>query len=251
MLAEFFNAVVNLGQKAKAVQFETHPQLPTKVFVRHGDELQEKDAPAPFRSHGLAGLDDLVNALADKAIAPAPEVYVAANRVRAFLNRADRRELVTVDLVETKRFKLVTELQTPRSMQPKEAVKMLKLDLHGGNVAQVIQPLSRIEFTRTGTGRTSVDHGKESLGRSVEAQVQNAKDVPEAFDLAVPVWSTSGFDRFGVLVKFGLYLDLEAQTVELRVLADEIERVRNQALVAVVRELGARLEGVPIFLGTP
>jgi hypothetical protein len=184
-------------------------------------------------------------------MAPAPEVYIAPQQVQAFLDRQDRREFVRVKLAETKRFQQVAALQTPKSMQPKDAVKMLKLELHGGNVAHVIQALSRIEFTRTGTGRTNVEHGKESLGRSVEAMVQQAKDVPEQFTLAVPVWSTSGFSRFSVNVEFGLYLDLEAQTVELRVLADEIERVRNQALAAAASELGARLEGIPIFLGTP
>lgn len=251
MLAEFIKELVGLGRETVKVAFLGDDSVPRKMWVQHGAELKEVDVPPPLRAHQLGGLDDLVAALKDTAIAPAPEVYVSPGQVHAFLNRADRRESVAVKLVETKRFQMVTALQQPRSMQPKDAVKMLKLELHGGNIAHVIQALSRVEFIRTGTGRTNVEHGKESLGRSVEAMVQQAKDVPEQFTLAVPVWSTSGFSRFSVNVEFGLYLDLEAQTVELRVLADEIERVRNLALAAAVGELSARLEGVPIFLGTP
>lgn len=256
MLAELINAVVGLGRKTTEFKFHEHPQMPGRVWITHGDEREQCDAPSPLRAHQLAGFDDLVAALSDKTLAKSPEIYVAADQIVAFLDREERRATVRLALQETSRWKKVMALQTPSSMQPKDVVKMLKLELHGGNVAHVIQALSRIEFTRTGTGRTNVEHGKESLGRSVEAQVQQAKDVPEKFTLAVPVWSTSGFGRFAGQVEFGIYLDLEAQTVELRVLADEVERVRNLALAQVVTELSVQIEKatgsvVPVFLGKP
>jgi len=251
MLAEFLRELVGHVRKAQQVEFYAPAQLPKTLFVRHEGELLEKTIAPPPRMHRLEGLDDIVNALKEESLGTLPEVFVSASGVKAYLDGSDRREVLTVPFIETKRFQLVRKLQTAVNMQPKDALKLLKIDLHGGNIAHVIQPLSRIEFTRTGTGRTNVEHGKESLGRSVEAMVQNAKDVPEQFALSVPVWSTDGFDRFGVQVAFSLYLDLEAQTVELRVLPDEVERCVNLALRAAVAELGSRLEGVPIFMGTP
>lgn len=250
MLAELIRELVGLGRRTTEVAFESDDRCPKRLWLRHGDTMEEIDVPPPDRQHQLAGLDDLTAALLDPQIAPAPEVYVSASGVVALLDREDRRARVTVRFAESRRWATIVALQQPQKYQPKAAVKMLKMDLHGGNVGHVIQSLSRVNFQRTSAGSTSVEHGRESLGRSVEAAVQQAKDVPEEFDLAVPVWSTSGFSRFTVHVRFGLYLDLEEQCVELRVLADEVERARNQALAAVVKELGDRLK-VPVFLGAP
>jgi hypothetical protein len=251
MLAEAIKAVVDLGQKARQVEFHANEKLPNKVFIRSGDQLIEKDSPAPLRAHKLLGFDDLVAAVKDASIAPAPEVYVSGGRVCAFLDRAERRSMVAVELVESKRFQLVTKLQQPVAFEPREAIKMLRFDLHGGDVDGVIQSLRRVDFKRTSGGASSVEHGKESLGRSVEAVVQQADQIPDRFTLTVPIWSTPGFSRYSAKVEFGVYLDLDQQKVELRVLADEIDRVRNQFLAAAHGDLAEALPNVPIFLGTP
>lgn len=251
MLAEFLREVVGLGRSTVKVEFHRDEELPGVVFVQHGDRLERLDAPPPERCARLIGMDDLVAALKDSAIAPNPEVYVGPHAVIALLDREDRRQRIAVELTDSQRWRTVVELQKPTTMQPKAAVKMLRFDLHGGNVAHIIQQLSRIDFVRTSTGKSHVEHGRESLGRSVEAAVQQADKVDDQFLLAVPVWSTPGFSRFTVQVQFGIYLDLEAQAVELRVLADEVERARSLALAAAHAELQARLANVPVFLGAP
>lgn len=253
MLAEFFDRIVGLARGAHSLDFKTHEQLPDTVFVRHAGELQTHVVPPPKRAHKLLGLDDLLLALRDPIIAYAPEVYVAGGRVCALLDRNERRSMVTIDLQETKRFQLCAQLQAqPRQFQPKDAVKMLRLELHGGNHEHVIQALSRIDFTRNSAGKSHVEHGRETLGRSVEAAVQQADNVPKSFTVGVPLWTTSGFTRYGVTVEFGVFLDLDTSTVELRVLSDEIERVRNLALTAVAKDISEALGGkVPVFMGSP
>lgn len=252
MLAEALDRLVDLGQQTVAVQFHQHRDVPTKLWVQHGSELKESDVPAPLRGHGLLGYDDLVAALKDKAIAPDPEVYVCGSAVVALLDRKERRSVVRVALSESKRLQLCREFEAkPRKMQPKDAVKMLRLELHGGRHDHVIQALSRVDFTRTGAGKSHVEHGKESLGRSVEASVQQAENIPKDFGVGVPVWTNNGFARYSVTIEFGLFLDLDEQNVELRVLSDECQRVVNATLVALANDLRDSLVGVPVFLGTP
>ncbi len=252
MLAEFITKIVDLGQRARQAEFHEHEQVPHRLWLRNGEKLEEVSVPPPLRQHTLAGFDDLVRALKNPNIAPRPEVYVSACGIAAYLDGSDRREVVTVPLQESARFQLCARLQQqPAKFQPKDLVKMLKLEFHGGNHGHVVQALSRIDFVRTSSGRTNVAHGKESLGRSIEAAVQQAEDVPERFTLHVPIWTTPGFSRFSGGVEFGVHLDLEGQTVELRVLSDEVERVRILALQAVVAELVDRLIEAPVFLGAP
>lgn len=252
MLAEFLDRIVGLAKGANAVSFHKHEDLPDTVFVRHGDELLRVDAPPPKRRHALAGFDDLVAALKDSSIAPDPEVYLDLGGVTVLLDRAKRRETVRVTFVESGRLRVCRSFESqPRTMQPREAVKLLRLELHGGRHDHVIQALSRIDFTRSSAGKSHVDHGKESMGRSVEAAVQQADSVPKDFEVAVPVWTNPGFSRYSVNVKFGLFLDLDNQAVELRVLSDECMRVVTQTLGTVASDLREALPDVPVFLGAP
>lgn len=253
MLAEFFDRVVDLGQQAKQVELVTHEAFPRRVWIRNGSALDPHDAPPADRDPSLRGFDDLVALLQDSTIAPAPEVYVGPECVTAYLDRNDRHQRADVNLHWSKRFTKCVELEkAPAKMQPKEAVKMLRLELHGGNVDHVIQALSRIDFVRTSAGKTDVAHGRESLGKSVEAKVQQADTVPQSFTLGVPVWATHGFSRYSVQVEFGVYLDTDAQVVELRVLSDETERVVGLAMSAAAADLRAALgDNVPVFIGKP
>lgn len=252
MLAEAIAKIVGLGQAAKQVEFVTHPGLPQSVFVRHGDEFQEKTVPPPLRQHTLGGFGDLVAALSDPAIAPAPEVYISASFVVALLDRGDRRGRVTVALEQSQRLAECMELESvPRKFSPRDAVKFLRMELHGSNLGTVIQALSRIDFKRQVGALSDVAHGRETLGRSVEAAVQQADAVPQEFHAYVPVWVTPGFSDYLQVIEFGLFLDMEAGQVEIRVLSDETTRAIGAALATAAADIRKALPSVPVFVGTP
>lgn len=250
MLSEFVARLVELGQKAKAVDFHVHPGLPNEVFVRHGDKLELIAAPAPLREHKLIGFTDLVAALTDKAIAPDPEVYIAGVSVMALLDRAERRSVVSMPLTETVRFQLCRDLEKPRGFAPRDLVKFLRLELHGGAHQAVTQAVSRLDFMRTSSGKSDVKHGRETLGRSVEAVVQQADEVPDSFVVTVPVWSTPGCG-FPARIEFGIYLDVEKQQVELRAFSDQCADARNGALWQLRKSIAEACPDVPVFMGAP
>lgn len=250
MLAEFLSRIVELGQKAKAVDVIAHPSLPDMVFVRHGDQLTEHQVPPPPRKPTLAGLNDLVEMLGHKDIAPAPEVYVGPAGVVAFLDATERDERATLPLTESVRFRLCQEIERqPRAFAPRDLVRFLRQSLYGVN-DQLIQKLSRLDFTRTSTGKTDVKHGRETLGRSVEAVVQQAEDVPETFAVLVPIWTTPGCP-WARSIEFGIYLDVEKSAVELSVLSDSCTSARNGALADLRNAISEACPDVPVFMGAP
>jgi hypothetical protein len=102
----------------------------------------------------------------------------------------------------------------------------------------------------TSAGKNDVAHGRESLGRSVEATVQQADKVPTEFEVEVPIWSTPGAN-LGRSIQFGVHLDLEAQAVELRVLSDSCLAARNHAMAMLAQQLRDDLSTVPVFMGAP
>lgn len=250
MLSEFVARIVELGQKAKAVDFHVHAGLPNEVFVRHGDKLERLEAPAPLREHKLTGFRDLVAALSDQNIAPDPEVYIDGVSVVALLDRAERRSSVSMPLTETARFRLCCDLEKPRGFAPRDLVKFLRLELHGGAHQAVTQAVSRIDFMRTSSGKTDVKHGRETLGRQVEAVVQSAEDIPESFVVTVPIWSTPGC-AWTKPIEFGIYLDNEKQQVDLRAFSDECAGARNSALADLRNAIAEACPNVPVFMGAP
>jgi hypothetical protein len=258
MLAEFVQAISTQALAGQRVTFHENGRLPHLVYVQKPTgEVEAVPVPPDDRNHTLYGIDDLAAALNDKAIAPRPEVYIngRGGDLTAYLDRDERRQSVTVPLAWSKRFTRCVELETKAvSMSPRDAVKFLRYELHGAPNLEthVIQPLSRLDFNRTSAGKSHVEHGRESLGKSVELSVQQAENVPREFLIAVPIWTTPGATRYATNITCGLFLDLEAQLVEFRVLSDECARVLANAVSALREDLAAMLpEGTPVFAGEP
>lgn len=247
MLAEFLNRIVALAIDANTARFVSHESLPDSVFLNKPDGSVEKvEVPPPTRNHELLGLQDIVAIVKDEVISASPEVWVSNTCVAIILNRLKRREVVTCGLAHTEQFTTLLDLLSPTQLQPRQAIKLLRFDLHGANTEGVVQALRRVDFLRTSEGKSSVEHGKESLGRSVEAAVQQADSIPDRFTMTVPIWL--GFP-YTATVACGCYLDLETERVELRVLADEIGRAVERA----VKELAdgiVKLVDAPVFMGS-
>lgn len=251
MLSDAIQKIVGLGQAARSIEVIHHPSLPDTVLVRHGDQLERVQVPPPARKPTLAGVNDLVSMLSTGSIATAPEVYVGPAGVVAFLDSYARDEVATLPLTESARFKLCQDIEKqPRLFAPRDLVRFLRQTLWGGANNHLIQTLSRIDFTRTSTGKTDVRHGRETLGRTVEAVVQQADDVPESFVAQIPIWTTPGA-LYTRAIEFGIYLDVEKSAIELSVRSDSCSEARNGALISLRDTLQEALKGVPVFMGAP
>lgn len=247
MLSEAIDRIYALAEEANQVEFY-EDKLPRKVLVRHRDQLIEKEIPPPDRLHAFSGFEDVV---AFAKLCPKPHIFHDTEVVWLITDADDRRERVTMPLHRTQRFKTLEQLQQPRQYSVKDAVKLLRYNLHDGTAASVVAALSRIDFTRKSDGGAAVDHGKESLGRRVEAHVQQADQVPEVFEVTVPLYSTPGLKSFRPNVRVGVYLDLEDEAIELRVLADEISSAVDEVQAGIHKAFVEALPDVPVFHGQP
>lgn len=125
----------------------------------------------PARSHQLADFDSLVEAITDDKIASDPEVYVAQGSIVALLDRSDRRARVSVALATSHRFAVCEKLETPARLTPKDAVRLLKLELRrardwrasvDGKVSWLELVVSRVHVSAARPDRRpKADSGKE------------------------------------------------------------------------------------------
>lgn len=251
--AAAIKAISDIAQQAQAAQMIYPAGCHTHVGVRVGSTIDWREIPPPKRAYTIASLVDLVALVTDKAICPAPEVFHSDDAVRIVLDRGSRREIATMALTRTKRFEKVKGLDPDDAISPKAAVKLVRYDLHGlgSQVDALIATLGKIDFTRNGANRADVAHGRESLGRSVEAAVQQADKVPDRFKATVPVFHNGGLRGVKVDVLCGVYLDMEAEGICIYPLADEIESALESAQSQLHVLLAEKLPGVPIFNGVP
>lgn len=250
MLAEFLNKVAEMAKSAHSVQVVNVEGIPDEVLIRRGDEVTWKERPAPRRAHRLTSFVSLCELVRNPRIAPHPEVFHDGVRIVVVLDGEKRREFATLDLAQTERFGLVQKL-SGMLLEVPAAVKLIRFDLHGIGADALVASLRRIDFTRKGTGAHSVEHGRESLGRAVEASVQQADQVPEQFVASVPLYTTEGLRSIVAALRVGVFLDVQAERVQLRPLADEISTALEVARVQVHELLVAALPAVPVFQGTP
>lgn len=252
MLANFIRTIVELGRESQGARFFNDEKLPGKVFLQHGDAVTPYEVPPRERGGEISTLPSFISACLDDAIMKKPEIYVAEDAVVALINRDDRKERVTCPLNESDRWRTVCFLSAGKSFSPRDAVKFLRFDLAGSDTEAVVQAVSRIDFARKSDGRSDVGHGKETLGKSVEMAVQQASDIPEEFNIRVPVFTTPGC-RETTTVKCGIYLDMTNESIVLRVLPDECEIARGSVLQGIFGDLVTSFHGqeIPVYMGCP
>lgn len=253
MLAEFLDKVFELTGRAQGIELAQHPDLPDVVFRRVGTNVTEHEVPPPRRHHTLEGVQDIIRAVVRATEEGEPEVYHDDTAVRVLLDREDRRDTLDMPLHVSERFRTLEALaKAPRAMSPAAAVKFLRFELQGTGIDAVVAGLRRIDFTRSGSGASNVQHGRESLGRSVEAAVQQADQVPEEFVVETPLYTNPGLRQVTVRVRVGVYLDPGNESIEVRTLADEVAFARNAAQEALGGALREAFDGdVPVYHGRP
>ena len=100
----------------------------------------------------------------------------------------------------------------------------------------VLGSLRSLKFATSDTQENDIQHGKESMGRSINREVTGASDLPETVVLEVRRWAE--LDIF-VKVELMLIVDAEKKTLELRPLADSAKRAdieANKTLGDMIRE---------------
>lgn len=236
MLAELFDRLKKAAETNDKVEFHTHPRFPQHVLVRTAAGVEWRATPPPLRSGTLSTFDDLLQAAQTRELAPRPELYVEFDSVQLLLDRDDRREGYDLPLARTERWTTVESWGVrPWEGTPAEAARILRFQLPdlGAEAEVLAQALSRVDFKRTSTGTTIAQHGRESLGRQVEAVTQQADQIPPEVTLHLPVYQVRGLREVVVDVRVGVWLQPEQEKVRLVPLADELAAAREVATATV------------------
>lgn len=253
MLAEAISKLQELALAGAAPQVVTIPGRPRKAWIyRDGYEAVEVDLPAPARDCALHGLADIIRAAQDPGLTGARELFYGVEMVLLWTDREIRLDCFQMHLEKTQRFaRLIALAISRKGMTQREAVRLLRQDLHRTGADQVVSAIRRLDFKRASDGSRTVEHGRESLGRAVEATCQGADAIPEEFTLRVPAFSNPGLAGIVADVRMGIYLDLSGDEglIEIAPLPDELRAAEDAALRELGDILREALPGVPCYQG--
>jgi len=254
-LADAIRAVGNLATAAAAPQQIELPYDPRRMILAVDGKLQTIELPPPPRNHTVYTLAEIIAAAQRHADidGDAPTVYHSPDCVVLVTNHRERYDRYTLHLHESAHIKTLRTLEDPnRSFTQQALVALLRHDLAGTVPETVLATVRRVTFARQANSRGEYEHGRDSLGKSVEAAVANAADIPEALTATVRVYRNPGI-AIRHPIALTLTIDTQNELFKLRPLPDAIQNAVDAANAGYIAEfLAEGLDGLcPIVFGTP
>lgn len=249
-LAEALETIQETAVKASHAQRLMDKRKGT-VFS-HGGQILTIDADPPARNHKVSDLESLVVAIGGEASA---SVWHSGNQVVAIIDdtpASHRDDRVSWSLVESAKFAALTrKAAEPRSHA--EFVKFLVQNLRDELQAAapgLLGAIRALKFRSADEQAGKIEHGRESMGRAIEAEVTGAGELPETVVVKVPRWATLGLD-YVASIECLLVLDVNDRKLSLRPLADQLERAENAAQRWLNDLLSGSLAEASVLYGTP
>lgn len=238
---------ITTGKSAKVLDLKD----PRTSYVDQGGMLNKFPVPPSLRSHKVESVDDLADA-AEKWSGD-NTVWIGADAVRLVLNDADRRDVVTLPLVKSPQFTTLEKLAATPQLDQQQVIRLLRVNLPGiERRLELLSIIRKIKFRQSTSGEDDIQHGKESLGRAIEAQVTGSGDIPETVIVTGPIYCNPGEREQSYAVGLDLEILPTEQKFRLCPLPDELDRATRDALQSIRERLNEALpDGTAIFFGTP
>lgn len=120
-------------------------------------------------------------------------IFYNENDLTFVFDENDRRDVASCGLVLSEPFRWLRE-KSGSHLDQKSVIRTLRVVFRGclGN-SEIIEVLKRLRFTGNGEVEGQVEHGKESLGRSITNAVTGQGALPDEITLNVPVWENHTF----------------------------------------------------------
>lgn len=248
MLKEFVEAISGLAIRASEPKLLKDAVDPRTAYLVANGVCTPTTVQPPLLKSPVETFESLFDAIKTFG-GEAASVWHNRNSVVAMLDNADRLEGVRLALRMSDQFKALTSL--PKAFDQRSLILFLKRNLAGAVDETLISIFRKLDFQKREDGGGAIKHGDESLGRSIQAAVTGAAEIPEFVTATVIVYSNPEV-RFSVTVRLSVDIDVQRCVIELTPLPDEIER----AILATQEYIGTTLldlapEQVAIFNGTP
>ncbi|MCC7333576.1 MAG: hypothetical protein IT422_00675 [Pirellulaceae bacterium] len=228
------------ARRIKVVDFGNDD--PRFVMYEHNGQLQQWQCPIPLRKHCVFTVADLCLA-ANKwtSAKPAPSVenpkrgpgvvWISSKEVVLVLDDENRHEYVRLPLDYTERFSAVCKLEPAPVMDQATLIRLLRREfVSSPQATTILAAVRKLRFSKHEGGFSTIQHGNESLGRTIETEVAGAEAIPDYMGLQTQIFANEGEQENTVGIGFDLEVDVQAQKFRLKPLPDAIRAATEFAL---------------------
>lgn len=246
---EFIDAIADLcqkGSKLEVVQLNHET-----AYVSQGGLREMVSIPPSPRDNTVYDLGSLIAAANHYSDRTTNEtaVFVNQDRIKVVLDdSAHRVNVVTMPLKFHDQLEVVSGLDR-RQLAPKEAVRLFRVDLAYSVAPAIVSMFRQVDFDRAEKQSKGTQHGRDTLGKSVEVAVQNVDKFPEDIVLMVPIYSSPGIDERRP-IECALEILPEVGKFAIIPKCGQVQSAMNDATKAIIATLEEQLpEDVPVFYG--
>lgn len=256
MLAELLEKIEALSVAAKGTHV-LHPDAEPKhryMVVRPNGLVEWQDAAPEPRKHTARSLHTIVEAaekLKDARVGVRPAVWYSRHGVVLLTDDGDRRDRVTMPLAfSPPLLDLMSREARRQSVSQAQFVSLLRTTLAKTVRGNLLEIVRKVNFVQNAAGNSELQHGKSSIGKSLQSELTGAAIIPEYATFDVPVFA--GHFIAVRPVECALEVDAAMQTFTLVPLPLQIEGAVASAEGALGDFLGEALgEEFAVFYGEP
>lgn len=218
-----------------------------------GDVKRIDKEPEP-RAHGLTTLEsfiELAGAVKDQKHGPAlPVIWLGENSVELVIDDPTRRDRAALPLETTPQFKTLESLKGITQLKQADLVRVLRVALAGclpqGN--GLLGLVRNLKFRNDAAGMGNLQHGRESMGKTIEAEVLGTDALPEEVTFHARVFDLPEC-RVARPVTCALEIDPHTQTFRLTPLPLQLEEALEAELSEIEARIRGAVQGVPLYRG--
>lgn len=204
------------AQTAKIVKIDGNPDV---VLIDQGGSYTAHELPPKHRNHTVSDLDSLLE-LADRCTGKGV-LWHSEEAVVLVFDDAVRRDFATVPLKFSTAYKALRDLGNGAVVTQKDFIRLLKVTFADCVPPDLLPSVRTLNFSKSESGNSDLQHGKSTLGRAVESSVTGATAIPESFTVSTNVYANVLQD-LTVSVRVAIDIDMEEHYFRLSVLGDDL-----------------------------
>lgn len=259
MFREVVQELIKIGEDKASCILRDPSQSPTGYWTRNkeGDLEWHETPPAP-RAHKPATLESICRFALDALESQKnnPVIWYAEQGITLLVNDANRFDRLTCQFTEHAHLKTLRHLEKRPQYMQSEFIKLLRIDLAGTHSAypDLLVGLRAVKLRQITQGAGDIQHSKQSISRSMEAELSGTKNIPENVNLYVQLLRE--FDCCAC-VNCAIEIDAVQERFYLIPLPGEIDTAMNAVLKRVEEEIHSRIMDsakklrVPVYRGVP
>ena len=255
MLKEFWESLITTARTATLPQRITNFDRGDgrKAYFAVNGQIEERDIVPGVRDHDFTTLQSFADAVNHYASVDGATVWVGRQSIIALIDDDDRRDRLTLHLPYSEQWKLLLKLQEQPLMDQDRFVQALRTELLGlVGRESLLQTVSKIKWHRSESGEASITHAGESMGKSIQAAVSGAGNIPEDALITTTVYANPDLRELTHQVAMSLQVRHTDQKFRFKPLGDELVRVQDATLAAIFDQLQEKVgENAKVFVGTP